>query len=279
VVYKNKGKYMKLRVLFVTQAITPFMPETEMSLVGRHLPQGIQERDCEIRTFMPNFGSINERRNQLHEVIRLSGMNLVIDDTDHQLVIKVASIQPARMQVYFIDNDDYFSRKFALSEKGKEFEDNDERAIFYSRGVVETVKKLGWAPDIIHCHGWFTSLVPFYMRKIFDNEPLFENGFKIIYSIYNDKFQKSLNEELPTKLIEDGVYPEDVALIETPSWENLMKFACEYSDGVIVGTKLLDKNVANYLEGLEKPILNYQNPENYIDKYADFYDKLFKNKI
>lgn len=278
-VYKNKGKHMKLRVLFVTQAITPFMPETEMSLVGRHLPQGIQERDCEIRTFMPNFGSINERRNQLHEVIRLSGMNLVIDDTDHQLVIKVASIQPARMQVYFIDNDDYFSRKFALSEKGKEFEDNDERAIFYSRGVVETVKKLGWAPDIIHCHGWFTSLVPFYMRKIFDNEPLFENGFKIIYSIYNDKFQKSLNEELPTKLIEDGVYPEDVALIETPSWENLMKFACEYSDGVIVGTKLLDKNVANYLEGLEKPILNYQNPENYIDKYADFYDKLFKNKI
>lgn len=278
-VYKNKGKYMKLRVLFVTQAITPFMPETEMSLVGRHLPQGIQERDCEIRTFMPNFGSINERRNQLHEVIRLSGMNLVIDDTDHQLVIKVASIQPARMQVYFIDNDDYFSRKFALSEKGKEFEDNDERAIFYSRGVVETVKKLGWAPDIIHCHGWFTSLVPFYMRKIFDNEPLFENGFKIIYSIYNDKFQKSLNEELPTKLIEDGVYPEDVALIETPSWENLIKFACEYSDGVIVGTKLLDKNVANYLEGLEKPILNYQNPENYIDKYADFYDKLFKNKI
>lgn len=278
-VYKNKGKYMKLRVLFVTQAITPFMPETEMSLVGRHLPQGIQERDCEIRTFMPNFGSINERRNQLHEVIRLSGMNLVIDDTDHQLVIKVASIQPARMQVYFIDNDDYFSRKFALSEKGKEFEDNDERAIFYSRGVVETVKKLGWAPDIIHCHGWFTSLVPFYMRKVFDNEPLFENGFKIICSIYNDKFQKSLNEELPTKLIEDGVYPEDVALIETPSWENLMKFACEYSDGVIVGTKLLDKNVANYLEGLEKPILNYQNPENYIDKYADFYDKLFKNKI
>lgn len=278
-VYKNKGKYMKLKVLFVTQAITPFMPETEMSLVGRHLPQGIQERNCEIRTFMPNFGSINERRNQLHEVIRLSGMNLVIDDTDHQLVIKVASIQPARMQVYFIDNDDYFSRKFALSEKGKEFEDNDERAIFYSRGVVETVKKLGWAPDIIHCHGWFTSLVPFYMRKIFDNEPLFENGFKIIYSIYNDKFQKSLNEELPTKLIEDGVYPEDVALIETPSWENLMKFACEYSDGVIVGTKLLDKNVANYLEGLEKPILNYQNPENYIDKYADFYDKLFKNKI
>lgn len=278
-VYKNKGKYMKLKVLFVTQAITPFMPETEMSLVGRHLPQGIQERDCEIRTFMPKFGSINERRNQLHEVIRLSGMNLVIDDTDHQLVIKVASIQPARMQVYFIDNDDYFSRKFALSEKGKEFEDNDERAIFYSRGVVETVKKLGWAPDIIHCHGWFTSLVPFYMRKIFDNEPLFENGFKIIYSIYNDKFQKSLNEELPTKLIEDGVYPEDVALIETPSWENLMKFACEYSDGVIVGTKLLDKNVANYLEGLEKPILNYQNPENYIDKYADFYDKLFKNKI
>jgi starch synthase len=206
-------------------------------------------------------------------------MNLVIDDTDHPLVIKVASIQPARMQVYFIDNEDFFSRKFALTEKGKEFKDNDERAIFYSRGVVETVKKLGWAPDIIHCHGWFTSLIPYYMRKVFNNEPLFDNGFKIIYSVYNDKFQKQLNNNLPTKLMENGVTSEDVSLINTPSWENLMKFAFEYSDGIIIGTESLDANLENYLKEFEKPMLRFQNPENYIDKYADFYNKLFKNKI
>lgn len=270
---------MKLKVLFVTQEITPYLPETEMSLIGRHLPQGIQERDREIRTFLPKFGSINERRNQLHEVIRLSGMNLVIDDTDHPLVIKVASIQPARMQVYFIDNDDFFSRKFALCEKGKEFKDNDERAIFYSRGVIETVKKLGWAPDIIHCHGWFTALVPFYMKKIYSNDPLFDNNFKIVYSVYNDEFAKSLNEDLPQKLSEDGVYPEDVAVLNPPDWINLSKFAIENSDGIILGSNNVNPIIKEFVESGKKPFLKAQNPDNYIDKYNEFYDKLIENKL
>ncbi len=270
---------MKLRVLFVTQEITPYLPETELSVISRYLPQGIQERGCEIRTFMPKFGSINERRNQLHEVIRLSGMNLVIDDTDHPLVIKVASIQPARMQVYFIDNDDFFSRKFGLSDKGKEFVDNDERAIFYSRGVVETVKKLGWSPDIIHCHGWFTALIPFFMKKLFYNEPIFENGFKTIYSVYDDKFSKPLDTNLPNKLIEKGIFPEDVAHLIEPNWENLTKFAIDYSDGVIVGTNSLNENIASYVEQSKKPFLKYQNTENYVDKYHEFYGKLFNNKL
>jgi starch synthase len=270
---------MKLKVLFVTQEITPYMSESEMSLVGRHLPQGIQERDREIRTFLPKFGSINERRNQLHEVIRLSGMNLVIDDTDHPLVIKVASIQPARMQVYFIDNDDFFSRKFALCEKGKEFKDNDERAIFYSRGVIETVKKLGWAPDIIHCHGWFTALVPFYMKKIYSNDPLFDNGFKTIYSVYDDEFSKPLNENLAEKLTEKGVYPEDVAQVANPEWKNLMKFAIDYSDGVIMGSNSVNPEIIEYIENGKKPYLKPQNAENYIDKYNEFYDKLIENKF
>ncbi|MDD3686557.1 MAG: glycogen/starch synthase [Bacteroidales bacterium] len=270
---------MKLKVLFVTQEITPYMPETEMSLVGRYLPQGIQERDREIRTFLPKFGSINERRNQLHEVIRLSGMNLVIDDTDHPLVIKVASIQPARMQVYFIDNDDFFSRKFALTEKGKEFKDNDERAIFYSRGVIETVKKLGWAPDIIHCHGWFTALVPFYMKKIYSNDPLFDNGFKTIYSVYDDAFSKPLSDNLGEKLTENGVYPEDVSLLANPDWKNLMKFAIEYSDGVIMGSNNVDEEIREYIENGKKPFLKPQNVENYIDKYNEFYDKLIENRF
>lgn len=270
---------MKLKVLFVTQEITPYLPETEMSLIGRHLPQGIQERDREIRTFLPRFGNINERRNQLHEVIRLSGMNLVINDTDHPLVIKVASIQPARMQVYFIDNEDFFSRKHALTEKGIEFKDNDERAIFYSRGVIETVKKLGWAPDIIHCHGWFTGLVPYYMRKIYKEDPLFDNDFKIVYSVYNDEFKDPLNPNLANKLLEGGIDESNVSDIKTPDWESLTKFAINYSDGVIMGSKDIKPSISEFINSSKKPVLQPQEEDSYIDKYNEFYDKLIENKF
>lgn len=161
-IYKMKAT----KVLFIAQEITPYLPESEIANVCRYLPQGVQERGREIRTFMPKYGNINERRNQLHEVIRLSGMNLIIDDTDHPLIIKVASIQAARMQVYFIDNEDYFQRKFTTEdENGNSFDDNDERSIFFVRGVMETVKKLRWVPDIIHCHGWMTALAPLYIKK------------------------------------------------------------------------------------------------------------------
>ena len=187
---------MTKRILFVSQEITPYLPETEMSVIARNLPQGIQERGKEIRTFMPKFGCINERRNQLHEVIRLSGMNLIIDDNDHPLIIKVASIQAARMQVYFIDNEDFFQRKFTLQDKtGNFFEDNDERAIFFTRGVVETVKKLQWAPDLIHCHGWFTSLLPIYIKQYYHDDPLFQNT-KMVSSIYDTVFTTPLNSRL-----------------------------------------------------------------------------------
>src|SRR5512138_1560307 len=157
------------KVLFISQEITPYLGETKLSKIGRYLPQGIQERGKEIRTFMPRYGCINERRNQLHEVIRLSGMNLIIDDTDHPLIIKVASIQSARMQIYFIDNDDYFQRKGTVADDdGSEYADNDERCIFFARGVLETVKKLRWTPDIIHCHGWITALAPLYIKKVYN---------------------------------------------------------------------------------------------------------------
>ena len=158
----------KKKILFISQEITPYVEENELASIGRNLPQGIQESGREIRTFMPKFGCINERRNQLHEVIRLSGMNLIINENDHPLIIKVGSIQAARMQVYFIDSEDFFQRKaiFNCNDTGKFFEDNDERAIFFARGVLETVKKLGWVPDIIHCHGWMTSLVPLYLSLI-----------------------------------------------------------------------------------------------------------------
>ncbi|MDY6800288.1 MAG: glycogen/starch synthase [Bacteroidota bacterium] len=262
------------KVLFISQEITPYLPETEISKIGRYLPQGVQERGKEIRTFMPKFGCINERRNQLHEVIRLSGMNLIIDDTDHPLIIKVASIQAARMQVYFIDNEDYFQRKYTLSdENGTYFEDNDERSIFFARGVLETVKKLRWAPDIIHCHGWFTGLVPLYIKKAYNDDPLFMNS-KIVYSVYNDEFPKPLKKEFKDKLLYENITKNDVKLLKTPSYINLSKLAIEMSDAAIIGSETINPEIKSFIESSKKPFLEYQNEEDYIDAYSNFYDKI-----
>ena len=183
--HSNLKKDMAKKVLFINQEITPYVPETNMSVMGRDLPQKVQEAGLEIRTFMPKWGNINERRGQLHEVIRLSGMNLIIDDTDHPLIIKVASIPQSRIQVYFIDNDDYFTkRQMTTDEAGEEYADNGERAIFFARGVLETVKKLRWTPDIIHCQGWMSAVVPFYVKKAYHEEPSFANT-KIVTSLFS----------------------------------------------------------------------------------------------
>ncbi|KAA3649134.1 MAG: glycogen synthase [Bacteroidetes bacterium] len=259
----------KKRILYISQEITPYLPVSEIANVGRHLPQGAQEKGREIRTFMPKFGCINERRNQLHEVIRLSGMNLIINDNDHPLIIKVASIQPARMQVYFIDNEDYFQRKAVLKDKeGNFFSDNDERAIFFCRGVLETVKKLGWAPDLIHCHGWMTSLIPLYLKTSYKNEPLFEKS-KVITSIYNDCFKGSLDKNFAQKALMDGVTEEDIHSYIDPTHNNLCLAAAKWSDGVIIGS---EKSSA-FAENLSVPVLEFQGTD-YIDAYSNFYDEI-----
>ena len=264
----------KSRVLFVAQEITPYLDETPMGKICRFLPQGIQERGKEIRTFMPRYGSINERRNQLHEVIRLSGMNLIIDDTDHPLIIKVASIQQARMQIYFIDNEDYFHRKFLLNDKnGKFFKDNDERAIFFSRGVLETVKKLGWAPDLVHCHGWFSSLTPLYLKKGFNENPLFSES-KVIYSIYDDDFSEKLQQDFINKVKLDGISDDDVKHFVDGNYVSLNKAAIDNSDAIIIGSEKINDEVRAYLEASGKPFLEFQEEENYIDAYNEFYDQV-----
>lgn len=262
------------KVLFISQEITPYLPESKMSLIGRHLPQGIQERGKEIRTFMPKYGSINERRNQLHEVIRLSGMNLIINDTDHPLIIKVASIQAARMQVYFIDNEDYFQRKFMLKDENeKSFEDNDERTIFFARGVLETVKKLRWAPDIIHCHGWFTSLVPLYIKKAYNEDPLFANS-KIVYSVYDNDFEKPLKKEFKDKLLYENITKKDVDILKDPNYINLSKLAIEMSDATIIGSETINPEISSFIKNSEKPYLDFKTEEEYIEAYSNFYDKI-----
>ena len=264
----------KKKILYISQEIIPYLPESDMSEISRYLPQGIQERGREIRTFMPRYGCVNERRNQLHEVIRLSGMNLVINDTDHPLIIKVASIQTARMQVYFIDNEDYFQRKCCLTdEQGKEFADNDERAVFFARGVIETVIKLRWAPDIIHCHGWLTSLVPLYIKKYYHNNPLFRNS-KVIYSVYNDDFKITLNNKFSEKLLLEGIEKDDVKVINEPTFVNVSKLGINFSDAVIKGTENINEEVEKYISTTDKLYLDFQPKETYIDAYNEFYNKV-----
>ena len=265
------------KVLFVSQEITPYLPESELSLIGRTLPQAIQETGKEIRTFMPKYGNINERRNQLHEVIRLSGMNLIIDDTDHPLIIKVASIQAARMQVYFIDNEDYFHRKHTVTDaKGIFFKDNDERMIFFARGVLETVRKLRWSPDLVHCHGWFTSLVPLYIKKAYREDPIFADS-KVVFSVYDNGFNLPLDKSFSEKVLVDGVSSDHVSMIKDPGYENLVSLAATYSDGLIQGSENLPGSVSEVLKSSGKPLLDYVNSEQYVDEFSVFYDSIINN--
>ncbi|MFM7217352.1 MAG: glycogen/starch synthase [Bacteroidota bacterium] len=265
------------KVLFVSQEITPFLEHTEVANVARRLPQGVQEKGREIRTFMPRFGLINERRNQLHEVIRLSGMNLIIDDSDHPLIIKVASIQSARMQVYFIDNEEYFQRKMIFRDaKKKFFKDNEDRMIFFCRGVLETVKKLGWSPDVIHCHGWMTSLIPFFVKTGYKDEPMFRNS-KVVYSSYLQDMEETFSPNLAKKLKMDGVSADDVKLYKEPSMANIHLAAMKLSDGVIKGCEGKNTSIDNFLKKAGKPVLNYQpfdEDGNFVTACSDFYDEV-----
>lgn len=267
----------KHKILYICQQIMPYLPETEESKLCRELSQAMQERGNEIRTFMPRYGCINERRNQLHEVIRLSGMNLIIDDNDHQLIIKVASIPSARIQIYFIDNEDFFSRRAMVTdENGAEFEDNDERMVFFARGVLETVKKLRWTPDIVHCHGWFSSIAPLYLRKVFNNDPIFRD-VKIVSSLYEDRFTTPLSNQLRSKIEGEGIVDENISIIDNPSYENLYSFVMSQVDGVIAGSAAVDTALLDQARAAGKRVLEYVSPEEeqFYDNYSRFYDELF----
>lgn len=268
------------KILFITTEISPYLAESEVSVIARNLPEGIHERGKEIRTFMPKFGCINERRNQLHEVIRLSGMNLIIDETDHPLIIKVASIQAARMQIYFIDNDDFFQRKSLLhDENGEEFEDNDDRSIFYVRGVMETVKKLRWFPDLIHCHGWMTALAPLYIKKHYKSDPCFKNT-KVVYSLYGDDFIHPFRENFVKKVKIEGVTQNDLKVIrDNADFISLSKLAMDFSDGIIVGSPNVNPALIEYAQHKrDGKFLPFQPADIYVEVFNKFYDQLLSNK-
>ena len=274
---KKNFKKMANKVLFITQEIIPYVAESEMSAAGRKLPQAIQEKGREIRTFMPKWGNVNERRNQLHEVIRLSGMNLIIDDTDHPLIIKVASIQAARMQVYFIDNDDYFqNRLMATDENGNEYQDNDERAIFYARGVLETVKKLRWCPDLIHCQGWISLLVPLYIKKAYMEEPSFRDS-KVVLSIFENDLKSNLQDNIVEKIILKNITKSDVEefIPQTATFKDLYKLAISNSDGIVLHGENIDPELIEFAREKGIPVLQHPESENVADTINSFYDEIW----
>ena len=259
------------RILYVSSEVVPYLPETEISSMSFEAPRLVNQQGGQIRIFMPRYGNINERRHQLHEVIRLSGINLVINDLDMPLIIKVASIPKERIQVYFIDNEDYFKRKATFAdEEGNFFKDNDERAIFFAKGVIETVKKLNWSPDIIHVHGWLASFLPLYLRNYYGNEPLFENS-KIVTSVYNQGFNGTLNAEVSNKIKFDAIDDQALTHLDNPTFENVMKVAINNSDAVIIGSEDISKELETYIEGLDKPVLAFQQMEDMEREYLEFY--------
>ena len=269
-----KLHFMAKKILFINQEIVPYVPDSNLSLMGKALPQAILEKGHEIRTFMPKWGNINERRGQLHEVIRLSGMNLIIDDTDHPLIIKVATIAQTRIQVYFIDNDDYFSkRQMAQDEKGEDYSDNGERAIFFARGVLETVKKLRWIPDIIHIQGWMGAVVPLYIKTAYHDEPSFANT-KVITSLFTNSLKSDFSENFK-KCVEFRDAKADLLkkYSDPFTFDELGKLAIDYSDGVIAANKNVSKELIKYAKGNNVPFLAYPG-EDFADAYDNFYEKI-----
>ncbi|AXT18790.1 glycogen synthase [Flavobacteriaceae bacterium AU392] len=260
------------KILYVSSEVVPYLPETEISSMSFEAPRMVNKQGGQIRIFMPRYGNINERRHQLHEVIRLSGINLVINDLDMPLIIKVASIPKERIQVYFIDNEEYFKRKATLTdEDGNLFPDNDERSIFFAKGVIETVKKLNWSPDIIHVHGWLASLLPLYLKEYYKDEPLFTDS-KIVTSVYNQSFDGTLNNEMINKVKFDNIDEASIQTLQEPSYNNIMKVAIDYSDGLIIASEEIPEELQKHLDACNKPVLDFQGPDTFAEAYTGFYN-------
>ena len=272
----SKKELMKNRkILYVSSEVVPYLPENEISSMSFEIPKMVNKQGGQIRIFMPKYGNINERRHQLHEVIRLSGLNLVVNDLDMPLIIKVASIPKERIQVYFIDNEEYFNRKATFKDSSdKLFKDNDERCIFFAKGVLETIKRLNWSPDIIHIHGWMSALLPIYLKENFKNEPIFQKS-KIVTSLYGNEFEKSLNNDMINKVLFDEIDKKSISDLNDPTYENLTRIAVNYSDGIILGSENISPKTIKYLKDYKNPILNFQPKDSFSESYIEFYNNLF----
>ena len=266
------------RILFVSQQIFPYIAqETPIRCLNRWLPEWFQSSGYETRTFMPKFGDINERRNQLHEVIRLSGMNIIISGSDHPLLIKVASVQSARIQIYFIDNDVYFHRRKGLwGIEGEEYKDNDERCIFFARGVLETVKKLRWTPDIVYCSGWMSALTPIFLKKMYSDVPFFQSS-KVVIALDDDAYNTPFASKFADKIVGGGILNTDVRSIAglPVSYEDLMRLAIDNADAIVLASENVNQRLLNYAQNSGKPIMQYAGDDK--QAYLDFCNSMLSN--
>jgi starch synthase len=259
------------KVLFVSSEVIPYLPNNDISSLTYNLPKMVNANGGQTRIFIPKYGIINERRHQLHEVIRLSGMNLIIDDIDMPLIIKVASIPKERMQVYFIDNDEYFKKRgLHLDEKKKLYKDNDERTIFFAKGVVETIKKLNWSPDIIHVHGWIASMLPLYLKEYYKDDPIFKNS-KVVVSVYGNEISGNLNSKMVSKIKFDEIESDTLSILEKPTYLDLFKNAVLNSDGVVIASDETDQSIIDLANIQNKPVLKCGFKEGFEKEYLEFY--------
>jgi len=263
----------KPKILYVNQEMSPYTKDTPLALTARHLPQFVQENQSDIRIFMPRYGTINERRNQLHEVIRLSGMNIVINDVDYPLIMKVASLSVARMQIYFVDNEDFFNKKGHVDKTGKPYDDTDSKLIFFARGVIETTMKLGWTPNLLHAKGWFASLLPLYIRRFYKTNPMCKD-VKIVISLYNETFKGKINKKLINKLKFDNIPAKDLARYEDTTYIAMMKAAIDLADGVIIAEEGVDPELIAYAKKTRTPIMPYKGEETFFADSHNFYSKI-----
>ncbi|MDW7694768.1 glycogen/starch synthase [Flammeovirgaceae bacterium SG7u.111] len=267
----------QLKILYVSSEINPFLNSSEVANYVRKLPQSMQERGMEIRIMVPRFGLINERKNRLHEVVRLSGINIAVGDEEKPLTIKVASIPSAKLQVYFIDNEDYFHRKSVFTDKQEQFHvDNDERAIFFCKGVIETVKKLGWAPDIVHCNDWMTSLIPMYLKTTYKNDPMFKDA-KTVFTVYNTEFAHKFDENLLSKVKMMDIEDDMLVNLKSQDYQGFIKIGAEYSDLVTKASKEVDEKINGLFADFSNKTIDTIEPnEQYEDSYYELYNDLTK---
>ena len=261
------------RILYVASEIEPFLKLTDVADFVRKLPQAMQEKGMEIRILMPRFGVINERRNRLHEVVRLSGINIPVGDEERPLIIKVASIPAAKLQVYFIDNEDYFKRKSVFHDKEEKWmADNDERAIFFCKGVLETVKKLGWAPDIIHCNDWMTGLIPKYLKTTYKDDPIFK-GSKVVFSVYDNKFEETFDESIAEKAVMDDIESSELTDLKD-GYDGFIKVGASNSDVIINSSN--DSDLTSLLNGEAEKMQTINEGEEVMDNYYELYTGLIE---
>ena len=269
----------KTKVLIVSQEMQPYTAASEIANIARKLPQYIQENGMEIRVLMPRFGTINERRHRLHEVVRLSGMNIIVDDDDYPLIIKVASLPEARMQVYFLDNEDFFKRKRIFTDADEQpFEDNPDRMVFFCKGVIETVKKFGWAPDVVFCNGWMTSLIPLYLKTAYKSEPLFQNA-KVVYSIYEGSPEATFSDSFSSKASINNLTEDDLSAYQNGQGVTLHHGAIKYADALAQGSEKIDDSVIKALSDTDKPVLEYQGAEGFEAAYKEFFEALVTEEV